>query len=150
MNLHELAAQISSWGGRKVESTSVLSADPQQAYSAVVEREFLKKGKVMLKRFADLQERLQLMQIEAEVIKTQLLQMQQEMITSLDLPSGDQVQVELSKSPVVQAFWQEASFLLERISLHQGEKVPVQRVSSLKLYDPAFLAQESDDLINYL
>src|SRR5690606_19414212 len=154
MNLQELVPQIVAWNNAQAAGVA-MKGNPEEEYQAVVERAFLKKGKTLLSRYAELQKMLGNLEAEQQALKAELREFEKEMQHMAELPSGDRVSVDLSLRPGVRAFWQEVKSLmsgstslsdLDRL-LGEMNTIPVL---SEKLYDPAFLAQESDDLLRYL
>lgn len=152
MNLRELVPQIVAWNNAQGGSGS-MKGNPEEEYRAHVERAFLKKGKVLLSRYDELQKAMDALEAEQQALKTELREFEKEMLHTAELPSGERVSVDLSQRPGVQAFWQEVKGVvsgntlpdLDRMLGGMGMAPAVE-----KLYDSSFLAQESDDLLRYL
>ncbi|MGE3279065.1 MAG: hypothetical protein AB7J40_04755 [Candidatus Altimarinota bacterium] len=153
MNVQELIRHISTWGEAQVQGASEHSEQPEEQYKKILEREMLKRGKVLLNRYQELQQRMQGLEAEKAVLKQQLQDFEKETQQMVDLPTGDQVMIDVSKSPRLQEFWSEARQVLgENASLPAIDLGDLMKSVSTPetLYDPAYLAEESDDLLRYL
>jgi len=155
MNLQELIRHISTWGDAQAQGTSEDSEQPEEQYKKILEREILKRGKVLLKKYQEVQDRIQELEAEREVLRKQLLDFEKETKQMIDLPTGDQVMIDVSKSPQLQEFWSEARQIL---SMSNSSTLTAIDLADLMksvqkpepLYDPAYLPEESDDLLRYL
>ena len=166
MSFQELIQEIGAW---RQQTSAVASEDElrrsEEEYQALLEREFLQQAMTLFQQYDLLEQTAQQMTAKAQVIRAQLEQLRDSSSVPVELTKGNTVHFDLSLRPAVQKFWHEVGQRFGQQQSATGDDAwlqslkPIESVSfpnalqkeaTHRLYDPAFLAQESDDLLNYL
>lgn len=154
MTFQELVREIGKWRQQAQQVASQEEVkNAEEDYQAVLEREFLAQGNSLLKQYDFLQETVQELTVKAEAIRGQLEQLKASQQSAVSLEMGSTLRFDLSFRPQIRQFWQEVEERFGQMKSPQASDEWLQALEEMnvvKLYDPAFLAQESDDLLDYL
>ena len=167
MTFQELVREIGKWRQQTEQVASEEGVkNAEEDYQDVLEREFLAQGKSLLRQYDFLQGTIQELTVKGEALRGQLEQLKSSQQSSLSLEMGSTLRFDLSFRPSIRQFWQEAEQRFGHMKSPQGSDEWLQALGEMnlqglseigseksqqkKLYDPVFLAQESDDLLDYL
>lgn len=167
MTFQELVREIGKWRQQTEQVASEEGVkNAEEDYQDVLEREFLARGKSLLKQYDFLQESVQELTVKAEALRGQLEQLKASQQSSVSLEMGSTLRFDLSFRPKIRQFWQDVEQRFGHMKSPQASEEWLQALEEMnlqglsgnepktpprqKLYDPAFLAQESDDLLDYL
>ncbi|MDP2691728.1 MAG: hypothetical protein Q8O95_04980 [bacterium] len=170
MDLRDLVSQMALWQRSNGElSLPVMVDNPEQAYKDILVRELILKGKLFSKRYQSLQRDQQAVSAEMSDLQRQMDELRQQTGQSVHLETGESLNVDCSDSERLKAFWLELdqgqaavelppdplelSYVpalpdLTNITIDLPE--PVALPKKQHLYDSSLLAEESDDLLDYL
>jgi hypothetical protein len=170
MSLPDFFSRFTAWRKQSQlvshEKLNTALSDSQK----LLERNLVKKGRLMLKQFEYLNEKEEQCRKEREELKLELMEFSEQKICTKDLFSGEQLNFDLSQGKLWQQFSQELQALLGNSSpaMMKLRKAPVLKPTSIppipllalkkeepksqlkQLYDVRHLEQESDELLHYL
>ncbi|GEM_PF-6487455 len=129
--LHHLATFQRS---HELSQLSNLPESPQQTARSYLERELVKKGRVLLERCKDVQARRSDLEKEQTQITASLLRLKEEARYEVELPMGKTLMLDVSSEPLFTELWQDIEHLTGKTAL----------------YDTSLLVEESDELLSFL
>ncbi len=135
MDFGTLLSQLSAFrSSHELIALANLPESPQETARAHLERELVKKGRVLLNRLQEVKEQQSRLEDEQEEIMASLQKLQEEARCTVDLPLGKTLTLDVSSGPLFAELWQD----IERLT---GKKA---------LYNVSLLAEESDELLTFL
>lgn len=148
MKFSELLSRLMSW--RKSNDANPIPLDEaERHYSNVCERE-LKKQKGVLQRRSDfLESEVQRLQLESESVRKELNSMEKTQVVSLQvIPKALPSPPNLDQSDQQVAIREAKKKMADLLGELSNSRAKEQSVK--KMYNPALLDQESDELLHYL
>lgn len=142
MNIQDLIAQIAAFRKNTPSSQPLSHGDPEKEYREYEERELVKRGKILLSRYQEVEQQMKSCQDERDLLVEELNRLSDQAVISVPLPTGDSLTIDVSFGERFKDFLKEKETIL-------GIQKDEQK-KNIDSYDTSLLAEESDDLLSFL